>query len=333
MPKIFVSTYPFGTYDSNPIQILKDTNWDIQFNTLKRKLKPTELVELAKNSHGLIAGTENLTPFIESNPNLKFISRVGIGLDSVPLGLCKEKGIRVSYTPDAVTDAVAELTIGLMIDITRQISFCDREIRNSFWSRPVGKRLQLSTIGIIGLGRVGKKVIRLLSGFSPMKILVNDIKDISIPILNLSNEYKLNIELASKEDIYKSADILSLHLPLYEKTKYMINSSTLELFNKESFLINTARGELINEEELAQALQNGKLKGVALDVFSNEPYKGNLVNLPNVLLTEHIGSCSYDCRLKMENESAEEIIRFFKGETLLREVPEEEYIYQGLRAF
>lgn len=324
-PKIFVSTYPFGKYDNLPIKKLLETNWEIKFNPYPRKLKPLELCELAKDFDGLIAGTENLTPYIESNLNLKFISRVGIGLDSVPLDLCKKNKIKISYTPDAVTDAVAELTIGLMLDITRKISFCDREIRNFGWSRPVGKRLEHSVIGIIGVGRVGKKLIKLLSSFHPKKILINDIDDKQKFI---SKNKNLNIKQVSKKEIYKNSDIISIHVPLYSKTKNLISEAELNLMNRNTHLINTARGEIIHEKNLFEALEKNKIGGACLDVFSEEPYKGKFAELENILLTEHIGSCSFDCRLKMELEASLEIIRFFKNEKLLNEVPKSEYKYQ-----
>ena len=326
MPKIFVSTYPFGKYDPKPKILLNETNFEIIYNPLNRKLKPEELLEFARDADGLIAGTEKLDLLIEKNSNLKFISRVGIGLDNVPLEICKEKNIRVSYTPDAVTDAVTELTLGLMIDISRKVSFSDREIRQGNWTRPVGKRITESVIGIIGVGRVGKKLIELLSSFQPKKILLNDIQDLTEFIKKHS---KQNLEIFTKEKIFASADIISLHIPLYSKTKNLICKSVLENFNPEAYLINTARGELCNEEDLFNALQEKKFLGAALDVFSEEPYFGKLRNLESVLLTQHMGSCSYDCRMNMELQATEEIIRFFKTQNLLREVPEEEYKYQN----
>ena len=138
----------------------------------------------------------------------------------------------------------------------------------------------------------------------------------------------ISIQQVTKEEIYQSSDIISLHLPLYKKTKYMIDKKSLELFNKNSFLINTARGALIHENDLFDALNVKQIKAAALDVFETEPYSGNLRALENVILTQHIGSCSFDCRYEMEIQAAEELIRFFKNETLLREVPDEEYEYQ-----
>lgn len=245
---------------------------------------------------------------------------MGIGLDSVPLGLCREKGIRVSYTPDAVTPAVTELTVGLMLDLFRDISYCDREIRKEKWSRPVGRRIERSVIGILGFGRVGKGVVRLLSSFRPREVLVNDIKDIQKDILSFREKFGLNIRSAEKEEIYSVSDLVSVHMPLTQKTSGLISREILSLFRKDAFLLNTARGGIVDENALYDVLKNGRIQGAALDVFSEEPYRGRLRELENIILTEHIGSCSVDCRIAMETEAAEEAVNFFEGKKLLREV-------------
>ncbi|TQE84052.1 phosphoglycerate dehydrogenase [Leptospira noguchii] len=326
--KIFISTYPFGNHDPLPLDLLKNTGWEINTNPLKRKLKSSEVTEIAKDVDGIIAGTEDLTPLIQANPNLKFISRVGIGLDSVPLALCKERNIRVSYTPDAVTNAVVELTIGLMLSVTRYIPNADRELRKGNWSRFTGKRLGESVIGLIGLGRVGMKVLKILSSFDPKKILINDLIDKSSEVQDLLEKSGVPFEFVDKNRIYAESDVISLHIPMTKHTKDLIGIEELRRFQKDSFLINTARGGIVNEIALYEALKEGVIAGAAVDVFEEEPYKGNLCELENALLTQHMGSCSYDCRLLMERGAAEEMIRFFTGEPLKSEVPENEYLNQ-----
>lgn len=324
--KIFISTYPFGIVNPEPLDILQKTGWTVLTNPLKRKLTPTEVAEIAKDVDAIIAGTEDLTPLINANPNLKIISRVGIGLDAVPLQLCRERNISVAYTPDAVTMAVVELAVGLMITLTRKVHLADKEIRHGGWSRFIGKRLEDSTIGIIGAGRVGKNVLRILSEFRPKIVLINDIKVTEKDIVNYLSDKKLNFKMAEKEEIYSKSDIISLHVPLNKLTKNMISAKELGLMNPETFIINTARGGIINENDLYFSLKNHQIGGAAIDVFEKEPYNGNLKELDNVILTEHMGSCSYDCRLLMERGAAEEVIRFFTGVELLNPVPEEEYL-------
>ncbi|MCP4294858.1 MAG: hydroxyacid dehydrogenase [Proteobacteria bacterium] len=160
MPKIFVSTAPFGEFDSTPLNLLNDTGWEYTVNPLDRKLTPQEVADYAEDVDGLIAGTEDIGIVLGKAKNLKIISRVGIGLDSVPLKVCKDRGITVSYTPDAVTMAVAEMTIGLMISASRHLMESDRHLRQRGWKRVQGKRIGESIIGLIGFGRVGKNVSR-----------------------------------------------------------------------------------------------------------------------------------------------------------------------------
>ncbi|MFC1822583.1 NAD(P)-dependent oxidoreductase [Thermodesulfobacteriota bacterium] len=327
MPKIFISTLPFGEVEPRPISLLEETGWKFMINPLEKKLSPNEVVEMALDCDGIIAGTEDLRPLIDRSKKLKIIARVGIGLDSVPLALCKEKGIKVIYTPDAVTMAVAELTVGIMIGLTRHVYLADKNFRCGEWERKQGKRIGKSIIGIIGFGRIGTNVARLLIPFHPHQVLVNDLNDKSVEIQKFK-KHGLSIRHTDKKEIYQNADIITLHVPLYLKTKGMINAQTFHQFKQDVYLINLARGGIINEADLFDALKEKRIGGAALDCFEQEPYCGTLTGLDNILLTQHIGSCSFDCRMKMEIEATEDLIRYFKNEPLKNEVPEEEFWYQ-----
>jgi len=313
--KVFISTYPFGQVDPLPLEILKKHNITFFQNPYNRKLTPQETKEFANEIDILIAGTEDLTPLVETSSKLKMISRVGIGLDSVPLELCKQKGILVSYTPDAVTPAVVEFTIGLMLNGLRMITFADREIRRGNWTRPVGKRLGECVVGIIGVGRVGMGVARSLVGFFPKKILVNDIINIDTKIQELL-KLGLNVVYSTKEEIYQNSDVISLHIPLTQDTKNLITSKEFSQMKKKPLFINTSRGEIVNEIDLYFALKNELLSGACIDVYSQEPYSGRLLELENITLTQHMGSCSVDCRIAMETEASEAVIQFIQGKQL-----------------
>lgn len=326
MPKIFISTSPFGEVDRKPLSLLEETGWEFKVNPFQRKLSAEEVADMAEECNGLIAGTEDLNIVLEKAKKLQIISRVGIGLDSVPLDKCKERNIAVTYTPDAVTMAVAELTIGLMISLTRHVAFADRQIRQGEWRRRQGKRLGKSTIGIIGFGRVGTNVARLLLPFQPEGILINDILDKSDKLKSLK-ESGASICLAEKKEIYKRADIISLHVPLTPHTRDMINKKTLCQMKKDAFLFNLSRGGIVNEAHLFDALLHGTIAGAAVDCFQEEPYKGPLATLDNILLTQHMGSCSHDCRAAMEIEATKDLVRFFKGESLRNPVPDCEYVF------
>lgn len=327
MLDIFVSTAPFGQADPAPRTILDQSGFEVAYNELGRKCKPEELVELAKDARVLVAGTENLLPFIESSNRLEMISRVGIGLDSVPLAECKRRGIHVSYTPDAVTMAVVELALGLMLDATRKFSEADRAMRNGNWNRITGRRLEHSVIGLFGFGRIGSRVAQLLVPFRPIEVLVCDLQDKAAALGKLA-EQGLKIRQVELEEMLEKVDILSIHVPLSRKTRHRIGLSELQMMKSNAVLINTARGGIVQENALEQALRERILSGAAVDVFEQEPYQGPLRQLENIILTPHQGSCSLDCRLRMELESAEEGLRYLKGEPLMRTVPLSEYEYQ-----
>ena len=162
-----MSTHPFGSLNSRPLELLRQTGFEFQINPLERKLTSQEVAEMAGNCDALIAGTENISLVLEKAPNIKIVSRVGIGLDSVPLKECRRRNVVVCYTPDAVTMAVAELTVGLMLNITRFVCTADRQIRTGVWQRLQGRRLGKSVIGLIGFGRIGNSVARLLVPYHP----------------------------------------------------------------------------------------------------------------------------------------------------------------------
>ncbi len=321
--KILITTVPFAQRNHLPIELLKGLEVDFLINPLNKKLKEEELAEMVHDIDIIIAGTEPITDFVMSRaPKLKFISRVGIGLDSVDLLAAKKRGIKVSYTPDAPAPAVAELTIGLMITLLRSVHLANLEMHKGNWDRHFGKRIANSTIGVIGLGRIGTRVLTRLAVFGTPRLLVNDIN----PNPELDRKYKL--EWVDKETIYKEADIISLHLPLTKFTKNMVTKDELEMMKVDASIINTSRGGIINEMDLYNVMKKNHLSGAALDVFENEPYIGPLREIDRCLLTSHMGSMSIDCRTRMEVESTEEVVRFIKNKPLISEVPEEEYNVQ-----
>jgi len=324
LPKVLITTVPFGDKDRLPLDLLENARIDYLINPFNKKISEDQLAEIIIDFDAIIAGTEPITEkVLERANNLKLISRVGIGLDSVDLLAARKRGIKVSYTPDAPSLAVAELTLGLMLTLLRAVHISNSQMHKGKWHRFYGKRLQKVTIGIIGVGRIGTGVLKRLKGFGPSKILVNDIK----PNHELDKENKL--EWSSKEQIFKEADIISLHIPLTHLTKNMIRKKQLFSMKRDANIINTSRGGIINEQDLYEVMNAGHLSGAAIDVFEKEPYDGPLNNIERCLLTAHMGSMSVDCRTRMEIESTEEAIRFLTGKDLESEVSQEEYDVQG----
>ncbi len=323
MSKVLITTVPFGKKNRLPLEMLEEANIEYLINPLNKKLTEDELAELVGDFDAIIAGTEPITAkVINRASNLKMISRVGVGLDSVDLLTAEERGITVSYTPDAPAPAVAELTLGLMLSLLRSIHVSNSEMHDDRWHRCFGRRLAEVTIGIIGVGRIGTRVLNRTKGFGTPEILVND----AMPNLELGRQFKL--EWTSKQRIYEEADIISLHVPLTYKTKNMIRKKHLLSMKQDAIIINTARGGIINEQDLYEVMKSGHLSGAAIDVFEQEPYAGPLKEIQRCLLTSHMGSMSVDCRTRMEIEATKEALRFLTGKSLKGVVPEEEYKVQ-----
>jgi D-3-phosphoglycerate dehydrogenase len=318
-----ITTAPFGDRNVFPLEMLEANGVDYRLNPLSRKLTEDELIGMVTDVEVIIAGTEPITKKVmERAPYLKHISRVGVGLDNVDLVAAEKRGIKVSYTPDAPAPAVAELTMGLMLSLLRNIHVANSAMHQGKWNRYFGRRIADVTVGIIGVGRIGARVLRRTQGFGTPRLLVNDV----LPTLELNREFKL--EWVSKDIIFQQADLISLHVPLTLKTKGLVSAKELSLMKPDAFLINTSRGGVVDEKALYQVLKDNKIAGAAIDVFEQEPYKGPLADRENCLLTSHMGSMSLDCRTRMEIEATEEAIRVLLGKPLLSPGPPEEYELQ-----
>ena len=324
MSKVLITTVPFASKDKRPLKMLDEAGVDYEVNPLNKKLTEEELRELISEYSVLIAGTEPITAkVIEAAPKLRLISRVGIGLDNVNLLKANSRGIKVSYTPDAPSPAVAELTLGLIFSLIRALHVSNHEMHKGIWYRSFGRRISDLTVGVIGVGRIGTRVLELINAVGTPRLLVNDLS----PKTQLNEQ--IPIEWVSKERILKEADIVTLHVPLTKLTKNMIRKKELLSMKSDACIINTARGGIINEQDLYEVLKSKHLSGAAIDVFDLEPYKGPLCELERCILTAHMGSMSVDCRNRMEYEATEEVVRFLSGKRLERIVPPSEYELQS----
>jgi len=248
---------------------------------------------------------------IEHAERLRVIGRGGVGLDNIDMEAARRKGIAVVYTPQAGTDAVADLTVGMMISLVRKINECDQAVRQEkhfeFRTKQSASELHELTLGIIGMGCIGRAVSsRCHHGFG-MKIIYNDIIEpmsLNFPAIHME-----------KEQLYRESDIVSLHVPLTDQTKHLINEKSLMQFKNNVFLINTARGAVVDTIALAKALQSGKLAGAALDVFDPEPLPSDhpMMHAPHTLFTPHIAARTQSS-LKQMNAVVEDVIRVLQGE-------------------
>ena len=254
--------------------------------------------------------TKMTRELIEKADKCKIIARVGIGLDNIDQEAAKEKNIRVINAVEGAITAVAELVIGLMLSLAREIPRADREIRNGNWIKKelMGSELKGKYLGIIGLGNIGKRLGRLARALN-MNIIGYDV----IPI---DDEFSKEVGLmkADLDTLLTSADYVSFHVPLLDSTHHMINAEKLKMMKNTARIINTSRGGVIDEEALYNSLKDGSLAGAALDVFEVEPATENkLITLPNFIATPHIGAQTKEAQLLAANIIAEKIIQILRG--------------------
>ena len=309
----------------NPLSwtMLEDAGVKLIRNDKKRLLVEDEMKELIKGCDVAICGAEPMTAEVmDQAPELRFIARCAVGLDSIDLNAARERNIGVSYVPGANADTVAELTLTHILMLIRGVQKGDALMRQGKWLRVLGRSLEELTVGIIGMGRIGRRTAKLLSAFGA-NIIANDIDpDESI------NSY-LHVEWVSKSRLLKEADIVCLHVPKTPATIDIINQEELNLMKNDAFLVNTARGGLINEKALFNALNKNQIAGAGLDVYNEEPYLGGpLSKLENVIMTCHMGANTKVSRARMEIQAAECLIAYLDGDNIPRVVPDSEYDLQ-----
>ena len=316
MTRALITTVPFGEADPAPLELLRQAGVDYVLNPVGRRVTEAELVSLVPGFDVLIAGTEPITGHVlEAGAALRLISRVGVGLDNVDLLGARARRIAVAYTPEAPADAVAELTIGMALSLLRGVHVAHAAMRRGVWKRLQGRRLGKVTVGVVGVGRIGRRVIHLLSAFGAT-ILANDLTQVSIDT---------PVRWVDKHTLYRESDVVSLHVPLTRLTRHLVGAAELALMRPDALLINTCRGGVVDEAALASALRDGRLGGAAVDTFAEEPYHGELVDVETCLMTPHMGSMSADCRVRMEYGAARNVVAFLRGEPLDELVPESEY--------
>jgi len=280
--------------------------------TYEPEITPEQIAEKIGSFQVVVvrSRTKMTRELIANADKCKIIARVGIGLDNIDQDAAKEKNIRVINAVEGAITAVAELVIGLMISMAREIPRADREIRNGNWIKKelMGSELKGKYLGIVGLGNIGKRLGRLARALN-MNIIGYDV----IPI---DDEFSKEVGLmkADLDTLLSSADYVSFHVPLLDSTRHMINAEKLKMMKNTARIINTSRGGVIDEEALYNSLKDGSLAGAALDVFEVEPATENkLITLPNFIATPHIGAQTKEAQLLAANIIAEKIIQILRG--------------------
>lgn len=308
--KVKVSTLAFSG-NNYLVENLRKNFPDAEVNVNGKRIPDNDLADYFAGAEGIIVGLEKITPqLLDHLPDLRIIAKYGVGLDNIDLDACRRRNIQVGWTGGVNRRSVSEMTLGFMLALFRNLYLTSNQLKNQIWNKSGGTQLSGKTIGIIGLGNIGKDLVHLLEPFQ-CRILANDIADIK------SYSHKYGIECVSKEELYKEADIITIHTPFTEKTDNLINEEVFAQMKPTSFLLNTARGGIVNEEDLLQALKNNIIAGAAIDVFYSEPPVNNeLLSIPNLICTPHIGGNAYEAVVAMGISAINHLETYNKNNTI-----------------
>lgn len=292
------------------IEILKSAGVEVLY---LEEPPEEELVKAIKGVHGLIVRSKPLVTrrVIEAADGLLVIGRAGVGVDNIDVEAARARGVEILTSPEAATQSVAELTMGLILAVARKIAFCDRKIRAGEWPKKhaVGVELWGKTLGVIGAGRIGLAVARIAKFGFNMNVVYYDVAR------NKKIEEEVGARYVSLEDLLREADVVTIHVPLTEQTKYLINEEKLKLMKRTAILINTSRGTVVDTKALIRALKEGWIAGAGLDVFEKEPLPPNhpLLELENVVLTAHIGASTEEAQERAGVDIAKKVVEFFRA--------------------
>lgn len=293
--KLFIATSSFAKDYPKLLSDLKKNKVNFQLNPLGKKLKKSEILKYAINSTHLVAGTEKYdVEILNKLKHLRLIFRLGSGTDNIDLDSALKKNIKILKPKITLEKAVGELTIGFILNLLRKINSQDKNLKIKVWKKEMGNLLYKKNVGIIGYGKIGSYVGKLVKAFGA-KILINDVK-------NFKNKTNL-------KNIFRNSDIVTIHSNFIKKDFKLINKNYLKLLKKNAIIINTSRSEILDYEYLYYLLKHNKIRGAALDVFDIEPYYGKLIKLQNTILTPHIGSYASEIRNQMEKEAVKSIIK------------------------
>ena len=311
MPRVLTSVHIEFKGRSPATEMMEQTGIEVIAQPPRPGWPDDETQEKLVGIDGLLAGSENLNAStLDQADSLKIIARNGVGYDKVDLDYCTERGIVVTYTPGAMSDAVADQVFALLLGMTRQLVSGDQTIKTAGkYDVPIGEDLSAMTLGLVGCGRIGAEVVRRALGFR-MRVLVHD------PWVDDSVIQVMGAEAVDRETLLGTSDAITLHTPMTDQNKDMVDRSFLAAMKAGSYLINTARGGLVDEAALIQALQSGHLQGAGLDCQATEPPTGtslDLVRLPQVLALPHTGSKTNAARERMSIWAAQSIVDVFQG--------------------
>lgn len=300
---IFVTLSTFAEYAQTPLERLKQSGYSYRINESGKRMTPAEVIAKAGEATGLVAGVE---PYSQETlarlPHLKCISRVGVGTDSIDHDACRELGIAILNTPDEPAIAVAELTVGGILSLLRRLNTLTELTKARQWKRVAGNLLQGKCVGIVGMGRIGKRVTALLKPFGVQIVAYDPVRDVQWAADN-------GVAYITLDDLLRGSDIVCLHASGGDGT-FKIGRPELAVMKQGALLINMARGNMLDDGALAEALKSGQIGGAALDVYPEEPYKGPLCDCEQVVLTPHEATLTIETRVAMEDHAVENLVDY-----------------------
>lgn len=306
---VAVTTVAFSK-DKELVDELNNTGFkQVKTNIAGKRFTKEELIEFLSDVDGVIVGLDKIDDSaIKDAKKLKVISKYGVGLDNINFDDCTANGVEVRHTQGVNKRSVAEQALGCMLMLSRNLYVTANDLKQGSWNKSGGTQVSGKTVGIIGVGHIGKDLIELLKPFN-CRILVND-------IIDQSEYYKANnLTEVTKDEIFKNADIISIHTPLTAELNALINKETLSMMRPSTIVINTARGGLVNQDDLKWALQNKIIAGAAIDAYEVEPPNDQeFVNIPNLIATPHIGGNAKEAVHAMGIASIHNLVEFFKEE-------------------
>ena len=307
---VLIESRPFCAFDNTPMEQLKGSGMDL-IDMRGAGVQDPEFVEALNQVDAILCGNDLMVndAVLDMAPRVKVIAKMGAGLDTVDIAAATRHNAIVFHTPGANNQAVADHTFGLILNVARKIIYCDRSLRENRWehTKIMGLEIWQKTLGLIGLGAIGRCVALRAKGFQ-MRVVGYD------PFWPTEFAHEQGIEKMEIEQLLKVSDIVSLHVPLIPETKWMINEKTLGLMKPSAILINAARGGIVNETDLYQALKNKAIAGAGLDVFENEPPTDSaLLELDNVVLTPHTAAFTFEGMNNMSVGVVEQLIAYYHG--------------------
>ncbi len=290
------------------VELLEDAGHEVD----TRKRDAGELPEAIGAFDALVvrSGTQVTAEVLAAAERLQVIARSGVGVDNIDLDAAAERGVTVTNAPGASSNAVAELTVAHMLALARNLQEADATLRGGEWAkkRLGGVELRGRTLALLGIGRIGGRVAELAQGFG-MDVVAHD------PYVEEARARELGVDLVgSREDAVARGDFVSVHVPLTEETRGLVDGALLERMGSGTFLVNCARGGVVDEDALYDALKQGTIAGAALDVYAEEPAVGNrLLELPNFRGTPHLGAATEEAQVRVGTTAAEDVVRVLSG--------------------